>query len=101
MSPDAVIETISGHYTVEKEIRLKYKGNDVLCVIGMAVADRSCCGYSGCRYAMVPGSVLRWKYKNNPDQQISEVEPIVNADLQKKISEILKKEEVVTQINFW
>jgi hypothetical protein len=98
---DAEIETISGHFTVEKEKCLAYRNRTVLCVIGMGTIDRSCCGIGGCRYAMIPGYVKKWKKKNEAGLIVSEVEPISNESEKKEISNMLKEDEIVTQTNFW
>lgn len=95
------IKTISGYYTIDKEMSLEYKGKSILCIIGMGVIDSSCCGVGGCRYAGVPGYVIEWKKKNKSGKPVSEVEPIVDEESKKEISNILKDKESVTQINFW
>jgi len=102
LDSEAEIKAISGYYTVEDEKRLELKDGNVLCVIGMGEIDSSCCGTAGCRYALVPGYIRKWKNRKNEEgQDISEVEPVLNEDVKKEISDILKKEDVVTQINFW
>ena len=98
---DTEIETISGHFTVENEKRLAYKDKIVLCVIGVGTIDKSCCGIGGCRYAMVPGYVKKWKEENEFGLIVSEVEPISNESEKKEINNILKEDEIVTQTNFW
>ncbi|MDY6789901.1 MAG: hypothetical protein SWH54_01415 [Thermodesulfobacteriota bacterium] len=96
------IQSISGHYTIEKELRLKYCGNIVLCVIGTGIIDSSCCGMGGCRYALVPGYIVKWKEKaNSTGLMVSQVEPVAEENSKKKISKTLKEQELVTQVNFW
>ena len=96
------IQSISGHYTIEKELRLEYCGNIVFCVIGTGIIDSSCCGIGGCRYALVPGYIVKWKEKtNSTGLMVSEVEPVAEENSKKKISKILKEQELVTQVNFW
>jgi len=96
------IVSISGHYTIEKEKKLKYGDRTVLCVIGSASIDSSCCGVGGCRYALVPGYVQEWKKtENKMGLPISVVEPILDENAKKEITDLLKKEEVITQIEFW
>jgi hypothetical protein len=41
------ISSITGYYIPEKEIKLKYKGKEVLYVFGAAIVDNSCCGAGG------------------------------------------------------
>jgi len=99
---DAEIKTISGYYTIEKEVRLEYNNQLILCVIGMGKVDSSCCGTGGCRYALVPGYIRQWMVKKDESGRlISDVEPVADEKARKEISKILKDEEVVTQINFW
>jgi len=98
---DSQVQTISGFYTIEDEKRLKYKNKDILCVIGIGVIDSSCCGVGGCRFALVPGYILQWKKKGKSGDIVSEVDPVIDENERKEIHNILKKEEVITQINFW
>jgi len=96
------INSISGYYTVEKEIKLHYKGQDILCIIGTGTVDSSCCGIAGCRYALVPGYISKWKKQiNSEGLAVSEVEPVADKDVQKIVGAQLTDKEVITQINFW
>jgi len=98
---DSQVQAISGSYTIEHEKRLKYKGRYILCVIGIGIIDSSCCGVGGCRFAFVPGYICQWKKQNKSGDVISEVEPVLDEDAKKEIHNMLKKEELVTQIDFW
>ncbi len=101
INSDCKIQSISGHYAIEEELRLEYCGNIVLCVIGTAVIDSSCCGMGGCRYALVPGYVIKWKEKINSDGfMISHVEPVTDGNSKREIRKILEEREIVTQVNF-
>ena len=94
--------SISGRYELEKEERFKYNEREILYVIGNAVVDSSCCGYGGCRYAVVPGFILKWKSKTNKDGfHISEVEPITEQMLKADLRKTLEKKEWVNQVQFW
>lgn len=96
------IQSISGHYVIEKELRIECCANMALCVIGTATIDSSCCGVGGCRYALVPGYIVKWKEKtNSAGFMVSEVSPVAEENSKKKISKILKEQELVTQVNFW
>ncbi len=96
------INSISGYYTVEKEIKLHHKDQDILCIIGTGMVDSSCCGVAGCRYALVPGYISKWKKQINSDGlAVSEVEPVTDKDVQKIIGAQLTATEVISQINFW
>ncbi len=86
----------------EEEKTLNHSGRQVLYVVGRAEIDNSCCGVAGCRYVIVPGYVVVWK--NGMDETgrpLSEVEPIVDEDSRRKITNILQEKEIVTQIDFW
>lgn len=87
---------------MEEEGRIEMDGNAVLYIVGNAIVDSSCCGVGGCRYALVPGYVRRYKTrKNGRGLWLSEVEPIVDPETRKEIAEYLKREEWVNQVQFW
>ncbi|MFP3911746.1 MAG: hypothetical protein ACLFUT_06685, partial [Desulfobacteraceae bacterium] len=93
---------ISGTYVLEKEIPVEVNGRAVLCAVGNAVVDSSCCGMGGCRYALVPGYVKRLKKrKNEAGLWISEVEPVADPEIRKEITRRIQKEEWVNQVQFW
>lgn len=95
-------QSISGKYVLEKELSIEVDGKVVLCVIGNAIVDSSCCGFGGCRYALVPGYVRRLKTrKNDSGLWVSEVEPVVNPESRKEITRLIKKKEWVNQVQFW
>jgi hypothetical protein len=95
------VESISGHYVIEKEMRLPYKGREALVVFGYAVVDKSCCGGSGCRFANVPGYVIEWQSRKAADgAPVSVVEPIENENEKNEIHDIIDKTEVYCQVNF-
>ena len=99
---DNEIQSISGYYTVEKELKLECGEKLFLCIIGVGVVDSSCCGVGGCRYALVPGYIIEWKERtNSAGFMVSKVEPVVEENTKKKISKIIKEREFVTQVNFW
>ncbi|MEM2983018.1 MAG: hypothetical protein QXH17_07630 [Candidatus Bathyarchaeia archaeon] len=94
--------SISGRYELDKEERIEIDGREILYVVGNAVVDSSCCGYGGCRYAIVPGYVLRWKWRTDEKGlPVSEVEPVLNDDLREKIRKIIQDKEWVGQVQFW
>jgi hypothetical protein len=95
------IQAIGGHYSLEKEIRLPYNGREVLYVIGLGIVDTSCCGVGGCHYAIVPGYILNWKSRVNPDNlAVSEVEPIRDEKTRREITDLIKKTELVQVVDF-
>ncbi|MBW1910534.1 MAG: hypothetical protein JRJ11_13500 [Deltaproteobacteria bacterium] len=95
-------QSISGKYILEKEERIEVDGKVVLYAVGNAIVDSSCCGVGGCRYALVPGYVQRFKTrKNERGLWVSEVEPIVDGKSRREITQLLKQKEWVTQVQFW
>ncbi len=95
------VRTISGHYVLARENRFAFKGREVLCYIGCAVVDSSCCAAGGCSYALVPGYIKDWKYKRGSDDlAVSRVEPIRDAGVQSEIRRLIMKKDAVQQVNF-
>ena len=93
---------LAGYYIPYEELKLEHDGREVLCVTGVSAIESSCCGASGCAYAIVPGYILKWKFKQNQaGLPISEVEPVKdNADRQ-QIAAVLKERHHVGSIDFW
>jgi hypothetical protein len=95
------VRAIGGHYALIKEERISVKGQSVLYLMGYAVFDTTCCGTGGCVYALVPGTVSRWKYDRNGSREaVSELEPIDDPKLKKEITRVLIKRESVLQVQF-
>jgi hypothetical protein len=96
------VRSISGSYELEKEGTVRVAGREVLYAVGNALVDGSCCGSWGCRYAVVPGWVIRWKYVDNSEgTPISQVEPVTDEDVKRQVTRLLETEEGVTQVRFW
>jgi len=101
ISLNTAVESISGHYVMEKEMRLPYKGREILVVFGYAVIDKSCCGGSGCRFANVPGYVVEWRARTAPDgSPVTVVEPITDETEQMEVHEVIDETELYCQVNF-
>jgi len=95
------VTAIGGHYILVKEVRLPFRGREVLYVVGHAAFDTTCCGPGGCGYALVPGLVLRWKYTVNENSlAVSEVEPIGDGSIQEEIRRLIVGQEIVHQVQF-
>jgi hypothetical protein len=95
------VQSIGGHYVLEKEVRMPYNGREVLYVVGMGVVDTSCCGITGCKYAIVPGYILNWKARANKDNlAVSDTEPIRDERTKKEITDHIKKTEMVQMVEF-
>ena len=95
------VRSISGGYELEKEGKFEIHGKEVLYVVGNAIMDSSCCGVWGCRYALGPGYVK--KFKTRQDEQglwISEVEPVIDGATRQEITRVLKEKEIVQQVQF-
>ena len=92
---------IAGYYVLTKECRLPLHGKDVLYYVGYGVLDNSCCGMGGCAYAMVPGFVVRWRYRQTSEGLfVSSIEPIRDEAIKNEVKHLIEKDEVVSQINF-
>jgi hypothetical protein len=95
------VRSISGGYRIEKEEFLEIDGRRVLSLVGYGVVDSSCCGVGGCRFAYVPGYVVRERFRQNETGQwISEVEPVTDPGVRARIADRLKKSELAQQVNF-
>jgi hypothetical protein len=96
------VEGVSGHFKVDKEIRLDLGGRKVLGIIANAEWDRACCGMGGCRYAIIPGAIVGYKTKTNEKgQSVSLVEAVNDEEIQKEIKRLIEADEFVQQVNFW
>lgn len=92
---------MSGWYELEKEEVVDIKGMELLYVVGSAAVDNSCCGAMGCQYALVPGYVQRWKYRQDEaGLWISRMEPVTDPKAREGISQMVKGKELVSQVQF-
>lgn len=95
------ITAIGGHYALVKEVRLPFRGREVLYLVGYGIFDTTCCGVGGCTYALVPGFILDWKSKTNRDGlAVSRVEPIRDETTRKEVRRLIKGTETVQQVRF-
>ena len=95
------VQAIGGHYVLVKEERLAVGGHDVLVLVGHAAFDSTCCGVGGCAYALVPGTVLRWRAGRSPEGlPVSQVEPIRDEQVQREVRRVIAAREVVQQVIF-
>jgi len=96
------VTALAGYYTPLNEHRLEHNGKEVLCVTGLGVIESSCCGTGGCVYAIVPGYIVSWKFKeNDAGLPISEVEPVADKAVRQEIAAILRERECVGNVEFW
>jgi hypothetical protein len=96
MEPGEQIESVSGHYTMEKEFTVEHGARAVLVVLGHTIIDRACCGAGGCRYAYVPGYVAAPRNAAG----VSRVEPITDPAAQDAIEQLIHQKEIVQQVTF-
>ncbi|MFZ5572774.1 MAG: hypothetical protein ACOZF0_20440 [Thermodesulfobacteriota bacterium] len=95
------IVAIGGRYILIKEVRLKTAEQEVLYQVGCAMVDSSCCGPAGCGYAVVQGFVRDWQYRRDErGLPVTRVERIQEPAAQAEIGTLIRKKELVTQVNF-
>jgi len=95
------ISAIGGEYTLVKEVRLPIDKRETLYIIGHAAFDSTCCGVSGCAYALVPGFITRWQWRQNTEGLfVTEVEPVRSEAAQAHIRTLILEKEFVHQIQF-
>ena len=96
------VESIAGYYTPMKELRPVRNGREVLCILGAAAIESSYYRIGSCAYALVPGYIVKWKFKESDSgMPVSEVEPIRDEEAQRDISAAINEIEPVTIIDFW
>ncbi len=98
----------AGYYILFKESKLQYNGREVLCVNGVGMLECSACtGFNivagrGGEYALVPGYIVSWKYKQNEaGLPISEVEPIDDEKAKQAVAATIRETESIQNIEFW
>ena len=95
------VRAISGGYTLEEEGILEMGGKEVLYAVGTGVMDSSCCGVGGCRFAVVPGYVIKFKTGQNENGSwVSEVERVMDGPERVEIKHLLEEKETVQQVQF-
>ena len=106
------VEAFAGYYTPENEVRLKYKGREVLYVTGHLVVEATCCG-DACGitnvctaanywYALVPGYVVAWQSERNKNSlPVTKVELITDTEAQEDIRRTILTKEPVSKVDFW
>jgi hypothetical protein len=93
------VRSIAGGYCIEEEQLITILGQEVLCEIGYGVVDSSCCGVGGCRFAHVAGFLRGYRVKRDRlGRWISEVEPIQDETIRKRVEELLKEVHIVQQV---
>jgi len=92
----------AGHYTPQKEVRLKHNNREVLYVVGHAAMESSCCGIGSWAYVTVPGYIISWQNKTNDVVlPVSKVEPISDKETRDILRQIIREAESISRIEFW
>jgi len=100
------IEFLAGSYWISEEEKIPYEGREVLCLVRDASPFTSCgvggCGqFSGFRSILIPGFVIRHRYKKNEGGlEISEVETINDEDTRKDLQEIVQQKYGTPHLEF-
>ncbi len=99
--PGTEVRFIAGHYTIIEERRIVHRGRELLCVVGVAAVESTCCGTQGCRFINVPGYVADWKGRvSEKGTPLSVVDPVEDKADQAEIRELLEREFPYSQILF-
>ncbi len=99
--PGTEVRFIAGYYTIVEEQRLAYRDREVLCVVGIAAVESTCCGTQGCRFVNIPGYIAAWKSRlSESGTPISVVEPIEGQAERSEIREIMERRFPYSQILF-
>ena len=93
----------AGYYTPLEEHVLPYKGREVLCILGHACIETSCCGGTGSwAYIQVPGFLVRKHVRGGgTTHPISEIEIIEDEEARNSIRESLMRKHSVSQVDIW
>jgi hypothetical protein len=99
------VPAFAGYYMPEKEVRIPFHGREILYIIGQVVVETACqeitCTPGSSSYAMVPGYILKWQYRENEDGlPVSEIESITDYKTKKEIEQILQENESATRVEF-
>jgi hypothetical protein len=100
--PDQEVRSIAGYYKVLEEGRLALDGREVLYIVEIAHVETSCCGSGGIGFILIPGYIISWKScRDEAGLCVSEVERIVDPEIRKRISGLLKKQyPYIHQVSF-
>ena len=98
---DEEIRAIGGYYRFTREWIIPLEGEDVLCLIGYALLDTSCCGAAGCGYALCEGVIEAYHTGKMPDGRwISRLRPLDDPLKQRRVKEIIRNSECIDQVIF-
>ena len=95
------VSAIGGEYQFTAERQIDVDGRPLLYYTGFFMIDRSCCGISGCAYALVAGFVREWKFRiNDCGRPVSRVAPVRSPDLQKRVAAMIQQQDPLMQVSF-
>jgi hypothetical protein len=95
------VAAVGGHYVFTTEVRMPFRGRELLYHVGYAVVDTACCGAGGAVFASVAGFVGAWHSARSADgAPVSRVLPVEDGALQVEIRRMVKARERVHQVNF-
>jgi len=98
-----VVFGIAGYYTPQQEVRLEYKGREVLYIIGQVVLESACCTIgTDWTYTLVPGYIVNWQNTRNEEGlPVSEVEPVRDNKEKAEIRQAIQAREDNVLVDFW
>lgn len=92
---------VGGHYVLQAEKRVPFRGREMLVVIGYMVVDSSCCGTGGCGFARVPGYVVDGEARTSErGERVTAVDPVCSQEEREVIRKWLMEKEGVFQVDF-
>ena len=98
---DTEVNAIGGRYVFTDEFRVPFAGRELFYLVGHALFDSTCCGFGGCRYALVRGFIIDWKKKKNSEGLfITTIERVIDQAEQREIQDIINSRVTVNQIKF-
>ena len=95
----------AGYYTPENEVRRAFRDREVLYVTGHVVVEATChdgsCATANYWYAIVPGYVVDWQYRENESGlPVTLAEPISDPETRREIEAIILDSEAVGRVDF-
>ena len=95
----------AGYYTPENEVRRPLRDREILYVTGHVVVEATChdgsCATANYWYAIVPGYVVDWQYRENESGlPVTLAEPISDPETRREIEAIILDSEAVARVDF-
>jgi hypothetical protein len=95
-----IVFGIAGYYIMFKEVKIPYKGREVIYLVGKAVIESSCCGTGNWVYASVPGYIINWHIGEKDGSPVSIVEPISDPGERDELNKIIEEKEALDIVYF-